>query len=347
MADLNLSPTPITFSSDPSLPPGAVNIPVPDTVTTVDTALDPALAQSFDQTNNYIPTFEQPNPNAGLQGAIERTRSQGNMDNGYYGDWRVRLSLAPSATYLYNDPANAGILKPLAETYGVIFPYTPSIQITYNATYDPATVTHSNYKIFQYQSSAVENVTIQADFTAQDTTEARYLLAVIHFFRTVTKMFYGKDLNPKAGTPPPLCFLHGLGTYQFDNHPLVITNFTYNLPEDVDYIRADNIAPGQPGVSTVPQQTKPTSQNNPSTDRLSQSTSPNKVTSGGGVAPPDFVTPSSNKIQEPTYIPTRIKLSISASPVVSRNDISNNFSLQDYGSGMLLRGTQRNSGGIW
>jgi hypothetical protein len=95
-------------------------------------------------------------------------------------DWRVKLTLANSAYYLYNAP-DAGILAPLAKTNGVIFPYTPSINMNYSANYDPVDITHTNFKLFQYRNSAVGDISIQADFTAQDTKEANYLLAVIHF----------------------------------------------------------------------------------------------------------------------------------------------------------------------
>ena len=48
-----------------------------------------------------------------------------------------------------------------------------------------------------------------------------------------------------------------------------------------------------------------------------------------------------------TYVPTRIQLTIGAVPIVSRNDISRRFSLYDYGSGELLRGSQNGGAGIW
>jgi len=129
----------------------------------------------------------------GLQGATDEARAQQitqDAENAKtQGDWRVRLSLAPSAGYLYK-AQNPGILAPLQKTDGVIFPYLPQIQVTYAAHYDPAELTHSNYKIFQYKSSSVDQISITCDFTAQDTAEANYLLAVIHFFRSVTKMFW-------------------------------------------------------------------------------------------------------------------------------------------------------------
>ena len=250
-------------------------------------------------------------------------------------DWRVRLSLAPGATYLYKDKAAAGILAPLAATDGVIFPYTPAISVQYAASYDPTELTHSNYKFFTYRGSSVDSVSITCDFTAQDTFEANYLLAVIHFFRSVTKMFYGQDQNPKIGTPPPLCYLSGLGAFQFDAHPLAITSFNYTLPTDVDYIRA-GATPTQAGV------TRP----GPKDNSFSSSTvRMGDLQPGGGTAPAQFNTPPGSR--DVTYVPTKMSISISAVPIVTRNDISNKFSLKEYGTGKLLRGTQRQGGGIW
>jgi ribosomal protein L29 len=252
-------------------------------------------------------------------------------------DWRVRLSLAPRATYLYK-AENPGILKPLKDTDGVIFPYLPTVNVTYIANYDPQELTHSNYKAYQYRSSSVEQVQIAGDFTAQDTAEANYMLAVIHFFRSVTKMFYGQDQNPKPGTPPPLVFLYGLGDFQFNAHPLVVTSFNYSLPNDVDYIRAS--APTlAAGVSTAGYTTASNS-TSPSNVRLNTS----GLSTGATTAPPQFQTDSNS---QPTYVPTKMQIQITALPMVTRNDISNNFSLKQYATGALLRGTQNKRAGIW
>lgn len=253
-------------------------------------------------------------------------------------DWRVRLSLSPGATYLYKaqDP---GILKPLADTDGIIFPYTPSISVQYNASYDGTDLTHSNYKFYTYKNSSVDSVSISCDFTAQDTYEANYLLAVIHFFRSVTKMFYGQDQNPKGGTPPPLCYLTGLGAFQFDAHPLVITSFNYSLPTDVDYIRAGHVTTAA-GVNQSPSVT-PVNTFSPVSTRLNSS----GINAGGVAGQPRWSSPAGTV--EPTYVPTKLQITVSAVPIVSRNDISNKFSLKDYATGSLLRGTKRSGGGIW
>lgn len=264
------------------------------------------------------------------------------------GDWRVRLSLAPEAgPILYRAPIQEleeSILKPLSDTDGVIFPYTPSINTTYTAAYEPTTLTHSNYRAYNYTGSYIEAVNITCDFTAQDTFEANYVLAVIHFFRSVTKMFYGQDQNVQPGTPPPLCYLTGLGEFQFNMHPLVISTFTYNLPNNVNYVRASNISSGPPGANRAAAQ----SRNNvydPSSLRLGGQ----NVTRGGVTSPTSW---PNNLIgrpgTSPTYIPTAMQIVITAYPVVSRNKVSNDFSLQQYATGKLLQGSnQPMKGAFW
>ena len=251
-------------------------------------------------------------------------------------DWRVRLSLAPSAKYLYKADVS-GILKPLAATNGVIFPYTPSVSVVYAASYDASELIHSNYKIYNYKNSNVDTVTITGDFTAQDTNEANYLLAVIHFFKSVTKMFYGQDQNPRNGVPPPLVYMSGLGTFQFDNHPLAVTNFTYSLPNEVDYIRAGSTTT-EPGSSTAGQNTV-NNTDNASTARIQSS--------GLGVKVPNFQRQQATINSNATYVPTKMQIVITCIPIVTRNDISNKFSLRDYATGALLQGSKRNGGGIW
>lgn len=253
-------------------------------------------------------------------------------------DWRVRLSLGPGADYLYKVPAGqAGILNPLQDTNGVIFPYTPQIQINYGAHYESPDVAQTNYKIFQYKNSSIDNIQITCDFTAQDTTEAEYLMAVIHFLRSVTKMFYGQDQLPRNGTPPPLCYLSGLGAFQFDNHPLVITNFTYTLPNDVDYIRAGSSLQSS-GVNLSSYQFKVNTSVLSNVRRNSAGLAP-----GGGVKEPQFQNLSNTKA---TYVPTKMSISISCLPIVTRYDISQRFSLNKYGTGELLN-AKYPYGGVW
>jgi hypothetical protein len=315
----------------------------------VDDAIEKARLEADIINGEILPRTEQDIIGAyggmqGLQGSVDRARGQQitqDAENAKtQGDWRVRLSLAPSAGYLYK-AQNPGILGPLQKTDGVIFPYVPQIQVTYAAHYDAGELIHSNYKIFQYKNSSIDQINITCDFTAQDNDEANYMLAVIHFFRSVTKMFYGQDQIPKPGTPPPLCYLSGMGEFQFDRHPLVISSFNYNLPNDVDYIRA--------GSPTLLSGVNSSGYDNGNDIVVDDSTACRRLqvsglNFGGTESAPNWQKQSNT---QPTYVPTKIQLSLTAYPIVTRNDISNKFSLAEYATGKLLQGSKRSGGGIW
>jgi hypothetical protein len=291
---------------------------------------------------------------AALQAAtLDKARAQNTIaeqrKNVNNADWRVKLRLAPLADYLYMAKP-PGILAPLAPD-GVIFPYTPTIQTSYKATYATTDITHSNYRGYFYQGSAVEPFTISSTFTAQSTAEAEYLLAVIHFFKSVTKMFYGQD--PQRGTPPPLVYLTGLGQFQFNEHPCVVSGFTYDLPADVDYIRAYS---ANVNNSNMLQQRQANNSTGPGTswgngilggvlggavNRLASS----KLFNGqplpkGGMNIPPAPANLGPKIL-PTYVPTKMTIAVSLLPVVSRQAQSQRFSVRQYATGDLQKG------GMW
>lgn len=126
------------------------------------------------------------------------------------------------------------VFAPLYNIGGVMFPYTPQISVTHKANYDVQHLVHTNYGIPQYQHSGVDSISISGEFTANTPAEAEYVAAMMHFFRSATKMFYGQDQI--AGTPPPVLTLDGHGPYLFDLVPVVVSSFDYSMPTDVDYI---------------------------------------------------------------------------------------------------------------
>lgn len=152
-------------------------------------------------------------------------------------DRRVRISLGPRAEILYQASDPGSVLSPLKATNGIIFPYTPKIDTVFQTQYQDLDIVHTNYSYYAYQKSAVSSITINADFTAQTPTEARYVMAVIHFFRSASKMFMGAD-TALAGNPPPILFLNGYGDYYFPNVSCLLTQFGHSMPDDVDYISA-------------------------------------------------------------------------------------------------------------
>ena len=130
----------------------------------------------------------------------------------------------------------SNILYPLYSTNGVLFPYTPSITTGFTAEYDPTPFVHTNYNYNAYVRSYPKDISITADFTAQTNDEALYLLAVMHFFRSVTKSYFGVNPYNKAGTPPPVLLFSYLGEYQFNRVPVIVKAFDYTLPADIDYV---------------------------------------------------------------------------------------------------------------
>lgn len=156
-------------------------------------------------------------------------------------DWRVRLSL-PSTF------ASDTVLKPLVETNGLVFPYTPTILIQHTANYDSMQPTHSNYPFHNYQNSQIEDIVITGDFFCENAKDAQYWSAMVHYLRSATKMAYGQ--SPNAGTPPPIVHLNGYGDFVFPNVPVVIKNFTVDLPADVDYIKTQVTGDIQTSVTT-------------------------------------------------------------------------------------------------
>lgn len=144
--------------------------------------------------------------------------------------WRVKVSVSESVKIFDNK-----LLKPLATHRGVVFPYLPTIGMSYKANYGSMQLTHSNYKHFTYEGSEVSEITIEGDFPVQNKYEGQYLMAAIQFFRTVTKMYYGSK-SPLKGNPPPLVFLDGLGEAYLPHLSCIVTAFSHTLPNDVDYV---------------------------------------------------------------------------------------------------------------
>jgi len=153
-------------------------------------------------------------------------------------DFRARLQPKDinQAQYVLGPMQDDNILYPLYSTSGVLFPYTPSVTTGSIAEYDQTTFIHSNYSYNAYVRSTPRPISISAEFTAQSNDEALYLLSVLHFFRAVTKMYFGVTPYNRAGTPPPILKFNYLGEYQFNNVPVIVKSFDYTYESNVDYV---------------------------------------------------------------------------------------------------------------
>ena len=325
--------TPGTAAAESAFNQGALGTRAPAAVETPAVAA-PTVTETAAQRAEREAIAAAAAEQAAKQRAQEQAAIQAEFQTPANGDWRVRLRLAPGATYLYKDADNK-LLAPLAASDGVVFPYMPSIGTTYTANYDQTDLVHSNYKGYFYRNSAVDAVSITGKFTAQDTFEANYMLAVIHFFRSVTKMFYGQDWQ--RGAPPPLVFLSGLGEYQFNNHPCVVNSFNYSLPSDVDYIRTK---PNNYNVNLSSRETKPISGPFSEIQSVIQRLKNAALPKGAQRPQPEqgLVTAQSvNNTQNSTYVPTSLDITITLLPIQTRKQISQGFSVQEFSKGTLLR----------
>jgi len=151
-------------------------------------------------------------------------------------DWRVKLSVPDSMGAI-----DKGLLAPLSQQGNqMVFPYTPTIIISHSAAYNTVAPIHNNYPFFAYQNSQVDAMTIVGQFYVQDTNDARYWTACLHYLRSVTKMDYGVG---STGAPPPIVKLNGYGDYVFNDVPVIIQNFTVDMPNEVDYVSC-TLTPG-------------------------------------------------------------------------------------------------------
>lgn len=342
LGELGINTTQIT---DATLGEAGINPDFPPPVPPDDPGLGGAVESDAFIADTVPPGEEVPDEQQNVSGGVVQARSSGNegrfqpLADPY--DYRVKIKLAKSIEYFYQAPGISedkfDILRPLVKTDGVVFPYTPQIQMQYVANYAATDLVHSNYKIYNYTSSSVEQISIIADFTAQDVEEANYVLAVIHFFRSVTKMFYGQDQN--RGVPPPLVYLYGHGELGFDRHAMVISNFSFTWPNDVDYINAGPLHNYAPELNPNDGIGPPMS---PSQARLQSA----RLQPGGIAPPPKFGIPT-NTIREVTRVPTKLQINLSAYPIVTRDNISNEFSLERYSTGQLLKGRSSPGGGMW
>ena len=323
------TPAPVDPAVDPAVAPGA-------TSPFGGGAFNRAAAQNPEAAVDAVAAAEAAQQSATEQRLREQQAIQAQFQSPANGDWRVKLKLSPNATYLYKDGNANSILAPLAASDGVVFPYMPDIQTTYNANYDTTDLTHSNYRGQFYKSSYVGDINITGTFTAQNTQEANYLLAVIHFFRSATKMFYGEK-DSFRGAPPPLVYLFGLGQYQFNAHPCVIRSFNYSLPNDVDYIRTK---PNNYNVNLNNTLPKTEGDGNPISAVISRLR--NALLPKGALpnVPQELITVSQSvsNIDNSTYVPTKISVTISLLPIQTRNQQSQQFSVKGFANGDLLKG---------
>lgn len=216
-------------------------------------------------------------------------------------DWRVRISLPSEITSFMS----SSLLRPLVESgRSMVFPTTPQVMVAHSANYSNVQPVHTNYPFPAYESSQVEDITITSEWPVENEADGSYWIGSVHFLRSVTKMFYGGSTN--RGAPPPVVYLSGYGDFVFNNMPVVVTLFSLDLNDGVDYIKVP-IPPVPETVAKV----KPVN-----------------------VAGSSY-----------SYVPALSRLSITVKPVFSRNETSK-FSLDKFVNGDYVGRNDNMTGGF-
>lgn len=226
-------------------------------------------------------------------------------------DWRVRLQVplgSPLETFFFD---NNELLQPLRDSRGFFWPLTPTLLLQHTANYNALAQVHSNYPAQAYQNSKADMINIIGEFPVQNQQDAKYWVAVVHFLRTATKMFFGskQGLDGLKGSPPPILHLSGYGDHMFQKVPVVITTMNVELRPGVDYISTK------------------------------QADIYNELPHAE-----EFARNQQNAMESQTWAPTLSNISVGLEPIYSRDSVSN-FSMSQFVKGEL-NGKGRNEIGF-
>ena len=144
-------------------------------------------------------------------------------------DWRVRLDCNWG---LFNSELFNSTLK---KSGGLVWPYLPNITVSSKANYTQIDPVHNNFPFQAYKNSQIDDITISGEFSCENEMDAYYWIAATTFLRTATKMFYGT--GPNVGNPPIVCQLNGYGSNVFNTVPVVIKNASFDMKDDVQYVK--------------------------------------------------------------------------------------------------------------
>jgi hypothetical protein len=258
-------------NSDPNEFKGESGKPAPDVPDSVTSSQ--AAQVAYDDEGNLMPGFEEDeNGNAhytadtphtsvfkpvdeggGANGTGASTRATSSVVAGkqsapaeatWAGPKDMRVYIKVPSDYYANI-----FSKEVQKSQGILFPYTPSISYDTQASYGSVNPLHSNYTQYFFKNSAISAIQISGKFTVQNEEEAVVWMSVVELSRMLLKMPFGDDKN--SGSAPPVCRLHGYGDWIFNNIPVAITSFKFDLPEGVDYIAKSQNGYGNTMVPTV------------------------------------------------------------------------------------------------
>ena len=168
-------------------------------------------------------------------------------------DTRIRLRCLRGEAIqnqVYGPKEDTNIMSILHDTDGMLFPYTPTVNVGQTTNYQNMSLIHTNGEIHSYSNTPSVTINVTGQFTVQNQREGRYLLACLHLLRTVSKMYFGeKDkANGRAGLPPPMMVFTGYGNYMFNDLPVLVRGHSYTLDDAADTVVIETAG----GVARLP-----------------------------------------------------------------------------------------------
>lgn len=282
-----------------------------------------------------------------LGGLAGQQRMSQNPDN-------RRVILKPKPAAMSRVLGN-GLLNPLKETGGMIWPYTPTISSNMEVDYQSMATVHANQDFHVYSKTPAVQLQVNGDFTVQNQKEGQYAMAAIHFLRTVTKMNFGEN-DALAGTPPPVLLFSAYGPYVFHNLPVIVKGFQIEFPDSVDYVQVQvsgsagsktilgtpaSAAPEveSAGVSVIRTESLPAigSDQAPTPDRLY--VIPNIANPAGSPVPTTTTAIPGKTVQVPqnytVWLPSQFKISATLIVQHTPKELRSRFNLNAYRDGAL------------
>lgn len=263
-----------------------------------DSTLDTALP------DNFKSLIRGKNLLKGVSGLLQKSTATATIASSpEEKDWRLRLSVPNLETFL-----NSKLLEPLKITNNsLIFPFTPTVILSNSANYNAVNPVHSNYTYYNYVNSQADQIVVTGDFIVENQNDGRYWISMLHYLRSITKMFYGGD--EYKGSPPPIVRLNAYGDYVFNNVPVVVSNFTVDLQSDVDYIAVNFSVPDE-SLPEVRIEIEDIIENTPAATASQDKSAVN-------------------------WVPTRSTVNITLLPIYSRSTVEQ-FSLKDFVDGKYV-----------
>lgn len=130
-----------------------------------------------------------------------------------------------------------GILRELfGNTNGLVFPYTPTISEDVSPAYNSVDLPHTNLAPKAHSNTQPPSIIIKSSWTCEDEDNAKRMYGALLFVKSLSLANFGKmSTKEDRGLPPPILYLNGWGDL-YTNVPVVITNYSYSLPDNIHYV---------------------------------------------------------------------------------------------------------------